>query len=70
MPDMFDQIIGEARRIVGASTAIASDVFPKGATLTCARCGHEQAATTSQCARYLTTGWPEHCGYTMKATRV
>lgn len=68
--DMFDQIIGEAKRIVGTSRSIASDVWPKGATLQCYRCGHRTNATTEQCARYLSTGWPTHCGVTMTANNV
>jgi len=69
MSDDFDAIINQAKRIVGASTRIANDVFPKGPVLTCSKCGATQDATASQCARYLSTGWPEHCGRTMGASR-
>jgi hypothetical protein len=47
---------------------IAGDVWPKGATLTCATCGHAEHATSEDCGRYLARGWPKHCGQTMTVT--
>lgn len=63
----FDAIINQAKRIVGTSKAIASDVFPNGAILGCTKCRFTQRATSEDCARYLSTGWPTHCGATMSA---
>lgn len=46
---------------------VAAEAFPKGAHLHCANteCNRGERATTADCARYLATGWPEHCGQTM-----
>lgn len=65
--DEFDAIIAHAKRIVGASTRIAADAFPNGVELTCVTCGHSTSANAGQTARYLSTGWPTHCGATMRA---
>jgi hypothetical protein len=67
MIDDFDSIIGQAKKIVGVSRSMASAAFPNGATLTCAQCGKTQRATTEDCARYLSIGWPKHCSATMGA---
>lgn len=63
----FDAIIGQAKRIVGTSRSIAADVYPNGATLRCAKCGHSWDASREMTARYFSTGWPQHCGATMGA---
>jgi hypothetical protein len=65
--DDFDAIIGQAKRIVGASRNLAADTFPNGAVLGCKKCRFTQRATREQCARYFSTGWPTHCGATMTA---
>ena len=67
MLDDFDAILGEARRIVSVSANLAVGAFPHGATLSC-RCGHKHDISTARCARFLTFGWPTHCGETMTAT--
>jgi hypothetical protein len=67
--DMFDEIINRAKRIVNTSTAIASEMFPHGAVLHCIRCAHTECVGQGRCARYLSVGWPEHCGQTMMADR-
>lgn len=64
--DDFDRIINQAKGIVGASTSMATAAFPNGATLVC-RCGVQRPASTAECARYLSLGWPTHCGRTMEA---
>lgn len=66
--DDFDAIINQAKRIVGTSRKIAADVYPNGAMLRCAKCGHTERATTEQTARYFSTGWPTHCNATMGAS--
>ena len=68
--DDFDAIINQAKRIVGTSRAIASDVYPNGATLRCLGCGKTESASKEQVARYFSTGWPKHCHATMGAERI
>lgn len=65
--DMFDRILSDAKRIVGTSRAMASAAFPSGAMLTCATCGYAKRASSEDCARYLSVGWPTHHGQTMTA---
>jgi hypothetical protein len=45
--------------------SIAADVWPKGGGLWCRECGHHQPMTTGDAGRYLATGWPKCCSYTM-----
>lgn len=47
--------------------SIASDAFPNGAWLYCANpgCDRGEKATSADCAGYLASGWPMHCGMTM-----
>jgi hypothetical protein len=68
--DDFDAIINQARHIVGTSRRIADDVYPNGARMQCATCGRTWDATTEQAARFLSTGWPTHCGATMTAEQI
>ena len=63
--DDFDAIINQAKRIVGVSTTMANAAYPNGVILSCIRCGHTRRDTTHDAARYLSTGWPKHCGQTM-----
>lgn len=65
--DEFDAIISQAKRIVGVHRSIASDVFPHGVVLRCGRCGYSARHGRDDAARFLSTGWPKHCGATMSA---
>jgi hypothetical protein len=44
---------------------IARDVWPNGGGLWCRTCGHHRTMNTADAGRYLATGWPKCCGYTM-----
>lgn len=50
---------------------VAAEAFPKGAHLKCwnPKCDRGERITTADCARYLASGWPEHCGQTMQLVR-
>lgn len=50
-----------------AHEAISSDVFPDGVWLHCANpeCDRGERVSSADCARYLASGWPMHCGMTM-----
>lgn len=65
--EQFAEQLARVKSSGGIMARVANDVWPKGATLQCYRCGHRTNATTEQCARYLSTGWPTHCGATMTA---
>lgn len=65
--ELFDRAIAQAKQIVTAHRTIAADAFPKGAVLTCSRCGYRETATSERVGRFLATGWPQHCGLTMLA---
>lgn len=45
--------------------AIARDAFPNGAILGCSKCGSIVEVNSAQCAEFLASGWPSHCGQTM-----
>lgn len=54
------------KRLNGIHMAIANDVYPHGAKMTCRACDYEFIASTADCAYYLAHGWPKCCGKTMK----
>lgn len=47
---------------------IAADAMPNGVWLRCVNsdCDRGERVSRAQCAHYLATGWPTHCGYTMR----
>lgn len=54
-------------KLANIQQSIAADVWPHGAVLECAECGHLQRITTEQAGVYLRSGWPRHCkGQTMR----
>ena len=54
-----------------AHRSMATAAFPNGSWLRCANpeCDRGEKATSEDCARYLATGWPTHCGQTMELGR-
>jgi hypothetical protein len=54
--------------MIGIMEKVAADAFPNGAHLKCTNpaCDRGERITTADCARYLSTGWPTHCGQTMR----
>jgi hypothetical protein len=53
--------------LAGIHDKVAADV---GALdLVCDECGHRERASSREVSRYLASGWPKHCGHTMKAER-
>lgn len=46
--------------------AMATDVAPLGGLLRCTTCGAEHVLSENRIARFLASGWPQHCGYTMR----
>lgn len=47
-------------------SSIARDIAPLGGILRCTTCGQEEPLSEAQIGRYLASGWPKHCGYTMR----
>lgn len=45
---------------------IAADVYPNGGVLECNVCHARAPFSVQDAARYLATGWPTHCGQSMK----
>jgi len=53
-------------RAAGIQDKIASDVAPLGGFLRCETCRVTAPLGQARIGRYLTTGWPRCCGYTMR----
>lgn len=60
-PEQLARLAGD-----GLQRSIAKDVWPNGATLSCLACGQRLVITSWQCGKYLASGWPKHCGATMR----
>ena len=62
----MDTINAITKGVRGLHGNIATDVWPKGATLTCRECGDSREIDTADCGHYLRQGWPKCCGHTMR----
>jgi hypothetical protein len=56
------QILEQSKQV---HAGIARETWPNGAQLRCKTCEHTEHASTQDCANYLATQWPTHCGQQM-----
>jgi hypothetical protein len=49
----------------GLQKKMAKDLIGLGGLLVCAKCSAARQITEDQIAKYLGSGWPQHCGQTM-----
>jgi len=54
------------KRAATLHAAIAADLSGFGGILRCTECRREQGLSEEQIARYLRSGWPKHCGRSMR----
>lgn len=48
---------------------VGRDAFPRGGTLSCAKCKTSRPFTSTEAGRYLADGWPRcSCGESMTVT--
>ena len=54
-------------RARGLHSKVGADMVEQGFhTLTCDECDEKRTITPDEFGRYLASGWPKHCGHTMK----